>query len=61
MGFTKGQKIYVPGQMSQVKGRGQSAFAAKHFNPGDFICDYGGVVRKKLKRTEVKREMPPWV
>ena len=47
--------------IKEVKGRGWSAFAAKNFKCGDFICDYSGVVRKKLKRTWVKREMPPWV
>ena len=36
--------------VQEVKGRGRSAFAAKHFNPGDFICDYGRVVRKKAKK-----------
>jgi len=28
-------------------GRGRSAFAAKSFDAGDFVCEYRGVVRKK--------------
>ena len=34
--------------VKEVQGRGRSAFAAKDFRGGDFVCDYGGVVRKKL-------------
>ena len=30
-----------------VAGRGRSAFASKTFNPGDFICEYEAVVRRK--------------
>ena len=33
--------------VKHVDGRGRSAFAAKAFNPGDFVCEYPGVVRKK--------------
>ena len=29
----------------KVKARGRSAFAARHFNSGDFICEYSSVVR----------------
>ena len=32
----------------EVPGRGRSAFAAKPFTAGDFVCNYGGVVRKKV-------------
>ena len=32
--------------VKEVPGRGHSAFAAKNFRSGDFVCDYGGVVRK---------------
>ena len=32
-----------------VQGRGRSAFAKKDFKPGDFVCEYKGVVRKKEK------------
>lgn len=41
----------------RVEGRGRSAFAAKSFQPGDFVC---GVVHKK-KKTKDDREMPSWV
>ena len=47
--------------MKEVPGRGHSAFAAKNFRSGDFVCDYGGVVRKKWHRTGKMREMPSWV
>lgn len=30
-----------------MDGRGQSAFAAKEFDAGDFVCEYCGVVRRK--------------
>ncbi|XP_065919571.1 uncharacterized protein [Dysidea avara] len=33
--------------VEEVSGRGRSAFAAKTFKAGDFVCEYGGVVRKK--------------
>ena len=32
-----------------VQGRGRSAFAKKDFKPGDFVCEYKRVVRKKEK------------
>ena len=31
-----------------VEERGCSAFAAKSFKAGDFICEYGGTVRRKV-------------
>lgn len=34
--------------VKEVEGRGRSAFAAREFRAGDFICDYRGVVRKKV-------------
>ena len=34
--------------VKEVKGRGRSAFAARSFKAGDFVCDYGGMVRKKV-------------
>ena len=34
--------------IDEVEGRGRSAFAAKSFNAGDFVCEYKGVVRKKI-------------
>ena len=34
-------------KVAYVSGRGRSAFAAKNFNPGDFICEYAAIVRKK--------------
>ena len=34
--------------VKNMEGRGRSAFAAKSFNAGDFVCEYCGVVRKKL-------------
>jgi len=33
--------------IKSVDGRGRSAFAAKPFKAGDFVCEYRGVVRKK--------------
>ena len=48
-GLFKG-KDYARGNIivKEVQGRGRSAFAAKYFRGGDFVCDYGGVVREKL-------------
>lgn len=34
--------------VKNVEGRGRSAFAAKPFMAGDYICAYGGTVRKKM-------------
>ena len=34
--------------IKEVEGRGRSAFVAKSFKAGDFVCDYGGMVRKKV-------------
>lgn len=34
-------------EIREVPGRGRSAFAAKHFESGDFVCEYRGVVRQK--------------
>ena len=59
-GLLKGKR-YARAKVTikEVKGRGR--FAAKSFKSRDFISNYGGVVRKNLKRTGVKREMPTWV
>ena len=35
--------------MREVGGRGRSAFASKSFKAGDFVCEYRGVVRKKVE------------
>jgi len=32
-----------------IDGRGRSAFAAKYFQPGDFVCEYGAVRRVSEK------------
>ena len=32
-----------------VEERGCSAFAAKSFKSGDFICEYGGTLRRKVR------------
>ena len=32
-----------------MEGRGRSAFAARNFKAGDFVCEYRGVVRRKDK------------
>ena len=34
--------------IKDTQDRGRSAFAARPFKDGDFVCDYGGVVRKKM-------------
>lgn len=31
--------------VANVKGRGRSAFAAKNFCPGDFVCEYASCIR----------------
>ena len=36
-------------KIGYVKGRGRSAFAAKSFDPGDFVCEYGAVLRTSEK------------
>lgn len=33
--------------VEEVEGRGRSAFAARAFSAGDFVCEYRGVVRQK--------------
>ena len=33
-----------------MQGRGRSAFVVKDFRGGNFVCDYGGVVRKNSTR-----------
>lgn len=49
-GFLKGTEFSRNNvTIRPVKGRGRSAFAAKSFNAGDFVCEYRGVVRKKEK------------
>ena len=35
--------------IKEVTGRGRSAFAAKSFKAGDFVCEYQGVVQQKKK------------
>lgn len=35
--------------VKEVAGRGRSAFAARSFNAGDFVCEYKGLVRHKEK------------
>ena len=41
-------------KVAYVRGRGRSAFAARNFTPGDFVCEYPSVVREKEEpdRTE---------
>lgn len=39
-------------QILNVPGRGRSAFAARDFNPGDFVCEYASSLRVK--------ETPDW-
>jgi len=34
-------------QIGYIRGRGRTAYAAKMFNPGDFVCEYGAVRRVK--------------
>ena len=34
--------------VKETQDRGRSAFAARQFKDGDFVCDYGGLVRKKV-------------
>lgn len=34
-------------RVEHVSGRGRSAFAAKNFNAGDFVCEYAAEVREK--------------
>lgn len=36
-------------KIKSVEERGHPAFAAKTFEAGDFICEYGGIIRRKLK------------
>lgn len=47
-GFTEKEYSRSNVIVKEVEGRGRSAFAAREFRAGDFICDYRGVVRKKV-------------
>jgi len=42
-------------------GRGRSAFAAKSFDAGDFMCEYPGVVQKKTDNDWRDEQNASWV
>lgn len=49
-GLAKGRQFSrsnVIVNLSSSSQRGRSAFAAKRFSPGDFVCEYRGIVKEK--------------
>ena len=43
-------------QIGYIQGRGRTAYAAKSFNPGDFVCKYGAVRRVKKAGKQMRRQ-----
>jgi len=49
-GMLKGHKLSRKNvEIGYVASRKRSAFAAKDFNAGDFVCEYPAIVREKRK------------
>ena len=45
--------------IAEVKGRGRSAFAARDFSAGDFVCEYASCISPR-RTIGAKTEMTHW-